>query len=225
MFELYKSIPDEEFSVLTRIETRYNYLLEYAPKFEWWNSYPQFKDRNDMRRPDNLCGYFQRMYESQLSVRKWIESGGTPGISLCTGQAPALFCVTQDKYFGEMHPEYGGSYHPMVHCDAYKLPFLGSNTWPFIACNHGLEHIKDTIGALREWIRICQVDGWLMIIMPDANFCGRGGGGDESHESVYSANEFKNDILSQVQDQVFVEDYNTLNNNFSFNVLLRKKRF
>lgn len=225
MFELYKSLPDEEFNILTKIETRYNYLFEWFPKFEYWNPYPEYKDRMDMSRTDNLCGYQQRVYESYWCTRRFIESGGTPGISLCAGQAPGLFTVTNDIYYGEKHPEYGGAYHPHIISDAYRLPFLGSNTFPIATCLHGLEHIEDTKGALQEWLRIVQPDGIVLVIMPDEAYTGKGGGGDHSHKSCYSAGEFKDQILPEIQNWAYVEEFDTLTNRFSFNVLLRKKRF
>ena len=225
MFELFKSLPSPEFEVLTKIETRYNYLFEYAPKFEYWNLYDKYKHRNDMSRPDNVCGYIQRIYESYWCVRKFIESGGTPGIALCAGQAPGLFTVTNDFYYGESHPEYGGAYHPHIVHDAAKLPFIGSNTFPIATCLHGLEHLENTKEVLQEWIRIVQPDGLVLVIFPDENYTGKGGGMDHSHKECHSATSFKERILPEIQNWAYVEEYDTLKNNFSVNLLLRKKRF
>lgn len=220
-YELHKTLPREEFHILTRIETRYNYVTEYFPYFQYWQPAEKYKHLVKMSIHNNIVGYQQRAFESYWCMRRFIESGGIPGITVCAGQAPGLFTITNDYYYGENHPEYGGAYHPTIVHTAEAFPFLGESTFPVLSCLHGLEHLENTVNVLREWIRIVQEGGIMALILPDAEFVGKH---DKSpgHKMNYSADEFQ-EILSGFEDSVSVEEIDTLDNGFSFNVVLRKK--
>jgi SAM-dependent methyltransferase len=218
-YDLRKPLPREEINILTRIETRYNYVLEYFPYFQYWQPAEKYKHLVKMSCPNNIVGYQQRAFESYWCMRRFIESGGIPGITVCAGQAPGLFTITNDYYYGENHPEYGGAYHPHIVHTAEAFPFLGESTFPVLSCLHGLEHLENTVFVLKEWIRIVQEGGILALILPDAEFVKHG---DKGHKVGYSADEFR-DLLYGFEDFVYVEEIDTLDNGFSFNVVLRKK--
>jgi SAM-dependent methyltransferase len=52
-----------------------------------------------------------------------------------------------------------------VVADGADLPFE-NNQWDFVISSHCLEHNWDTIAALKEWIRVVKVGGYVFTIFP-----------------------------------------------------------
>jgi SAM-dependent methyltransferase len=52
-----------------------------------------------------------------------------------------------------------------VIADGTKLPFQ-DNQWDFVVSSHCLEHNWDTLGALKEWIRVVKPGGFVFNIFP-----------------------------------------------------------
>jgi predicted SAM-dependent methyltransferase len=50
------------------------------------------------------------------------------------------------------------------------LPIFGDGVFDFVYSSHLLEHIVDTEGALREWLRVLSEDGYLILYLPHKLF-------------------------------------------------------
>jgi len=198
------------------INIGYENILENFPKFEYFSCKHPYLLNFNLK--DNICGDQQRafcLYWALHHAKK-----GEIGCDIGCGQACSPWAIGIDSYFGECHPEYGGSYHPHLTWQGEKLPF-NQNTMGFVIAAHVLEHMDNTIGVLKEWIRIVKPGGGIYIIMPDAAY--EIFQWDKSHVSFYTAKEFKEEILSVLSDLVEVTDYDSFKNQFSFNVALKKK--
>lgn len=53
-----------------------------------------------------------------------------------------------------------------VVADGTKLPFYDGQ-WDFVVSSHCLEHNWDTLGALKEWIRVVKPGGFVFTIFPN----------------------------------------------------------
>jgi GT2 family glycosyltransferase/2-polyprenyl-3-methyl-5-hydroxy-6-metoxy-1,4-benzoquinol methylase len=56
---------------------------------------------------------------------------------------------------------------PTVICDADRLALVPDGSEDFVVCNHVLEHMRDPLGALREWLRVLKPGGHLYVSVPD----------------------------------------------------------
>lgn len=52
--------------------------------------------------------------------------------------------------------------------DAQTLPGLEPESFDFVHASHVLEHMQDTLGAIRRWIEVCKSGGHLIIAVPDS---------------------------------------------------------
>lgn len=194
------------------------YLTEYFEGFD--PKKPKVSvDLFDVRNAENFMGHQQRNWAIFHCIKEHTRSKGGIGIDMGAGQVQMPFCITNDYYWGDKHPYYGGAYWPQVHCGAERIP-IKDNTFHFLTSQHSLEHMRNTQATINEWVRIVKPGGALILVLPDAKF--RYTQEDHTHESHYSAESFLYDVLEPLQS-VTVEEYDTLKNYFSFNVLLRKK--
>ena len=101
------------------------------------------------------------------------------------------------------------------------MPFT-DNCFAFVISHHSLEHMNDVDWTLREWVRIVKPDGILAIVMPDAAYTTPM---DKDHKRVFTAKEFKEEILDPMVEEglISIYEYDTFNNSFSFNAVLVKK--
>jgi SAM-dependent methyltransferase len=51
--------------------------------------------------------------------------------------------------------------------DAQYLEGVKANTYDFVHSSHCLEHMKDPVIALENWIRVCKPNGYITIVIPD----------------------------------------------------------
>lgn len=51
--------------------------------------------------------------------------------------------------------------------DAQYLETIADNTFDFIHSSHCLEHMVDPHVAIKNWIRVCKSDGYLILTVPD----------------------------------------------------------
>ena len=201
----------------------FSYLLQFFSDYD----YHKLADgidpaRLDYRRLDNLTGHQQRCFAVYWALKG--ASHGAIGVDMGCGEVIHPCCLGIDKYQGDAHPNYPSptkaNYRPHIVLRADKpLPFTDS-CFDFLISLHSLEHMADTVWTLKEWIRIVKPGGILAVVMPDAKY---GSPMDKDHKVDYSAEEFKADVLAEVDDLVEVVEFDTFNNHFSFNVVLRKK--
>ena len=56
---------------------------------------------------------------------------------------------------------------PSILCEADQLTPIAKASQDFVVCNHVLEHMRDPIGALDEWLRVLRPGGALYVAIPD----------------------------------------------------------
>jgi predicted SAM-dependent methyltransferase len=57
---------------------------------------------------------------------------------------------------------------PDIISDASQVP-KPDETFDYVLSSHVLEHMQDTIGTLKEWIRVLKKDGILFLLLPHAD--------------------------------------------------------
>lgn len=202
----------------------FDYLLEFFPNYDYHKLAEGLDPaRLDYRRSDNLAGHQQRCFCVYWAIK--CGQKGQIGVDVGCGELIHPFCLGVDKYFGDSHPCYPSqtkaNYHPhiVLQCDK-PMPFTDSS-FEFLISHHSLEHMQDCEWTLREWIRIVKSGGILAIVMPDKTY---GEPMDKDHKRVYSSKEFKEEVVDVLVGEKLVEvlEYDTFNNFFSFNVVLKK---
>lgn len=109
--------------------------------------------------------------------------------------------------------------------DGRWLPFL-DNSISYIINSHTLEHIPNTFNVLTEWIRVLKPNGFIAITMPDKNLFLHDNANPKHKWYDLAPAEMTADELKQILDKlenVEILIFNTNQNNFDINVLLRKK--
>lgn len=106
--------------------------------------------------------------------------------------------------------------------DCSDLPFK-DETLDFIVGVHTIEHFADTKGVLNEWIRILKVGGYLLLVVPDIRYTPSPGSDnhDITHLHEFEPEEFLLIVKSITGTEII--QYDTLNNEWSFDCVLRKK--
>ena len=41
------------------------------------------------------------------------------------------------------------------------------SSFDFVVAAHVLEHMRDVLGALQSWLRVCRRGGWVLFMLPD----------------------------------------------------------
>ena len=81
-----------------------------------------------------------------------------------------------------------------------EIPDINNESYNFIFASHVLEHIANPLKALKEWIRIIDSKGYLILILPEKSCC-------FDHKRDVSNFEV---ILSQYKKNVGEDDLSTL---------------
>lgn len=223
-------------------------VLPYFPNYEYWNPTPG--TILDYRDPLNKAGHTQRAFMNYWAIRSFVESNGGIGLD-CGGagvQHPA--CLSLDLCGNEEHPTYGGQYTGVhVKGDASNLSMFLDNSFSCILSLHLIEHLpcnrligtetaeekiklscpgREIGDILRyHWLRVLKPGGYIASIIPDNKAAMDGGSHvfyqDPSHCHAWQADEFYNDVLGKLTNVLEIVEFNTFNNNFSFNIVGKKK--
>ena len=185
---------------------RWNYLKQYIPDLDYNKINTDYRDLN------NIVGHQQRAFAIYWAIKEYERTGGI-GLEPGCGQAISPYCIGTDFYSGSNHPQYGGAYWPHVRCLGEMLPFK-NESFGFIISHHSLNCMARH--AFKEWLRVLKRGGRMVIVIPDKKYDPE----NSSYITYYSAEEFKN-ILGQILDVKIIE-YDTLHNNFSFNIVIEK---
>lgn len=200
--------------------------------------------------PTNVCGHQQRSLLVSIALRSFIESGGYPTIDAGGGGICHPGSISVDWIGVGEEPAYGGKYEGVnIKADASSLENFGSNSFSCIMSNHLSEHFSclhyatdvpwqeklrvacpgyELIDIIRgPWHRILRAGGYVAMIIPDEDMFLAGGGTslgiDPTHNHAYGASTFKARILSKLIDLFDIVQYDTLDNGFSFDTILKKK--
>jgi SAM-dependent methyltransferase len=188
---------------------RWDYLNARIQDFDY------HKIVTDFHQWVNMVGDQQRAFVVYWAIKEHERTGGI-GLEPGCGQVISPYCIGTDYYAGPMHPQYGGDYWPHIRCLGEMIPFK-NETFDFLVSHHSLEHMKDAIATLKEWLRVLKHGSKMAIVVPDKK---HGPFDDFNHPSEYEAEEFR-DILNQISGIKIIE-YDTLKNNFSYNMVIEK---
>ena len=200
--------------------------------------------------PRNVAGHQQRGLLCYYATRAFVESGG--GVALDLGSAGVLHigCLNLDMYGNGETPFYGGVVSGVnVKADASDLSMFQDNSFSCVLNSHLTEHLPcrkmrhdvtqeerfqfgclglEIIPILRDhWIRVLRPGGYLAMIIPDETFGLQCGSStlyfDNSHQHAWTADAFYDDIVRFLEDLVEIVSFNTLQNNFSMELVARKR--
>jgi ubiquinone/menaquinone biosynthesis C-methylase UbiE len=68
----------------------------------------------------------------------------------------------------KQHPEFAGAIpHIDILDDAETLATVADAAFEFLVAGHVIEHVRNPMGALREWLRVVKPGGLVYLIVPD----------------------------------------------------------
>ena len=205
---------------------------------------------NNYRNMNNSVGHAQRSLLVYYGLKGFLEHGGVPGVDLGSAGVVSPGCVSLDIYGNGDTPTYGGTMTGVqIKADASNLFMFQDNSLSSVINSHLVEHIPcanlptgtdqrkridfncpgyEVIRVFRNhWIRVLRPGGYLVCIIPD-NGAARNAGSsvflqDTSHQHAWSAEEFHDVVVSQLLDLIEVVSFDTLKNNFSFELIGKKR--
>ena len=208
-------------------------VQEFFPGFDYKNPSPDVRRRCNMTLgPENVVGHQQRAFSCFWALKQC----GPMDLGLDFGSSKGMtpYCIHVDLHgHGGVHLFYGGgAYWSDVVGNAGDMgnmsifPTGGSN---LIVSNHSLEHMpvpgdEGVVSLLSGWVGKLRSGGILAMCVPDNDHFDVMGS-DKDHKHAWGASNFRPRVLDKLlaQGQVEVVDFNTLTNNFSFDVVLRKR--
>jgi len=198
-------------------------LLEYFPNYEYFNCTQP--ERINFALPNNLVGQQQESFITyhilqQLKNFKEVCMGG---LDIGCGQNIHFASLGTDSYFGDNHPIYSGKYTPHITSQAETIhEKINPESLGWIIASHILEHVNNPIVTFRNWCKLLKKDGIVILLMPDFTFEKSVVAWDPSHKTFWTPQDFENNCIIPNQDLIKVEEFNTLNNSFSMNLIARK---
>ena len=233
--------------LIIRIPAPHPQVLPFYPTYDPDNKSPLAIE--DYNRPDNVCGHTQRAFLNYWGIQSFLETG-VLGLELGCGGVHDAFCLATDHIATGEAPVYGGHYdNVQLVVDATDLSRFGANTFGCVINNHLVEHLpcqKAWKGMTQEekynvacsgaelirifdehWLRVIKTGGFLALIMPDERPARKVNSStlyyDQSHNHFFFPETFKSNILDKLKTPVEIIKFDTLRNNFSFDVVLQKK--
>ena len=202
----------------------------------------------DYRKADNCCGHTQRALLNYWSIRAFVETGES-SLELGSAGVHDIFCLATDHISTGEVPVYGGKYSGIqLHTDATDLSRFGPDSFGAVLNNHLCEHLpcnRIREGATQEekyqfqcdgseiakfldgWMRVIKPGGFLIMVMPDERPARVVNSStlfyDPSHMHAFEPDGFMKNVLLNLKTPFEIVKYDTLQNNFSFDVILRKK--
>ena len=202
----------------------------------------------DYGNPRNITGHQQRAYVTYWAIRSYIEHN-VMGIEVGSAGVPAPFCLNTDVLKNGQEPVYGGTMQGVqVAVDANDLALFESDAFGCILSNHVLEHAhcsrlvggetqeqklaiacdgSELVSLFDEhWLRVIKHGGYCVAIFPDERPSRKVGSSslyhDKSHHHFFYPEVFKQSVLDRLITPVEIVEFDTLGNNFSINLVLRK---
>lgn len=161
-------------------------------------------------RPDNITGLQQFSFGQFWSTRL-LGSTGLTGLDVGSGGIRYPYCISSDIKL---------SSGVQITFDATDIPFE-DESFHLILAIHVIEHIKAPIkGVLEHWLTKVDYGGVVAIIAPDDkhnDVLAMEAGHCHATNSDSFAKRYTTDLNADLIE------YNTLNNQFSFNVVLKRK--
>ena len=106
--------------------------------------------------------------------------------------------------------------------EADNLSFK-DKTFDFVYASHVLEHLKDTLKAIREWLRVVKIGGYVIMIIPDKRFTPTKGTvyADPQHKYDYEYDEMR-EIVGCLDNAVQENKNIVALRNYSMLIILRR---
>jgi hypothetical protein len=202
-------------------KTGFEYLLEHFPAYDYHQ--PRQPERRDFRRPDNITGHQQRAFNVWWAIQQCYYTGGV-GLEIGSGGVHTPWCLSTDAYATDEHPFYGGACRPHMVVPGDDLSVFGDESFSLILGNHVVEHIPGDVCDIfrKHWLRVLKPGGVLAVILPDQRYVNVLGI-DKDHKHNWKAPEFLEAIIDPLLDIADLVEFDTLENRFSYNAVLRKK--
>lgn len=204
---------------------------------EVYETFPEFDYRKPVGDPAVLCKMSNpqnRVGQQQRAFTTWwaIECCGPLDLGLDLGSHRGLtpYTIHVDVFgTGQVHPYYGGGrYVADVAHDATNLALFPPDAFPYIASNHSLEHMPvgnddGVVRLLEGWLALLRRGGILAMVVPDNAYFDVMAS-DKDHKHAWSHSDFRPRVLDEVIRRTSAEvlEFDTFQNEFSFNVLLRR---
>ena len=180
-----------------------NEIYQHARDVSWWDGPERFKFIN-------RCEV--SMIQTEVLVRtikvllgdNGIDVGG-PTAGHVLKSANIIECDGVDKI-----------------ADGAALPYE-DESFDYVFSSHTLEHISGTEHVLKEWLRVVKEGGYVIIVMPDKRFHLHDP--DNKKPGEWAPEEKNPEQLYEIIKRLDVDilSFNTRNNNFDFDAILRKK--
>ncbi|MFA5036684.1 MAG: hypothetical protein WC479_05860 [Candidatus Izemoplasmatales bacterium] len=202
--------------------TGHEYLLPMYPDYDYRT--PSQSGRHDYRSPDNWVGYQQRAFMVWWAIERCGKTGKV-GLDIGSYGIMTPYCLSTDKFMTTAHPDYnGGECVPQLKMSGEDMSIIGDGTIPLIIGNHVLEHLEGDVTQIlrQQWLPKLEKGGIIAQVIPD-NAYGDVLKMDASHKQAWSAQDFELEVLRPLRDLVEVIEFDTFSNNFSFNIVVRKK--
>lgn len=200
-------------------------VINHVPGFRYWEVAAEFKD---FRLQTNKVGHIQRAFDFYWACRACVYNGKI-GLGIGTTEVIGMATFGTDKFCG-VSPDptrYGPTYgYPHMAVDAdERLPFFDGK-FAAVFANHVIEHLRDPWASIAEMLRVCESGGYVCLVTPDLAFMRRGSI-DPTHTYEFSADQFALELEYFTKEGRLpaheIVEFNTFDNNFSFNVVLRKQ--
>ena len=206
-------------------------VQQYFPGFDYKSPAGDRAVLCDMRNPGNMVGHQQRAFSVWWALQTC--SPLDLGLDLGSPKGLTPYCIHVDLFgTGQSHPFYGGG--PYLADIAYNAAsidqFVPKNSMPFINSNHSLEHmpaIGGDIGIIDlvcRWIELLRSGGVLAMVIPDNDYFDVMAS-DKDHKHAWGHTDFGMRVLDHVakRSNSEVVEFDTFDNHFSFNVVLKKR--
>ena len=198
---------------------------------------------------NNITGHQQRSWLCYYASRSFVEQR-IISIDLASAGVNMPFCLSTDIVGNKERPFYGGIMSGVqIKIDANDLSIFGDDSFGAVLGNHCLEHMhcnklkgnetqEDKLAIScngaeladlldNHWLRIIRPGGYLAQIFPSEVPCRRVNSSslfhDPTHNHFLFPDTFKRMVLDRLKTPVEIIEFDTLNNNFSINLALRKK--
>lgn len=205
-------------------------VQKYFPGFEYKTPAGDRAVLCDMRNPGNMVGHQQRAFSCYWALQQC--SPTDLGLDLGSPRGLTPYCVHVDIFGdGRTHPFYGGGRYlsDVVYDAARGHEIFPRDTFPFLSSNHSLEHMAapgddGIVDLLDRWLSLLRSGAILAMVVPDNDHFDVMAS-DKDHRHAWGARDFRPRVLDKLLGRSTSDllDYDTLQNHFSFDVVLRKR--
>lgn len=178
----------------------------------------------------NVVGHQQRAMTCWWAVEKCAPLD--LGLDFGSHRGLTPLCIHVDKWYDNQneHPIYGGKIPTDIIADvsaAESLRAFSPSTFPCIVSSHSLEHMpggdERIVELLCTWHGLLRQGGALVIVVPDHQRVNVWSA-DKDHKSAWGHDDFRPRVLHPLLQRTGAKliDYDTLQNNYSFDVVIER---